>query len=193
MDEMWKVSCGLLSYCSHTFLVQVHSFVLMPNHYHMIVLTPMANLSKFMGYFNRELSRVIGNSTGRINQKFGSRYHSSVIGSLRHYRTAYRYVYRNPVAAGLCRQVENYPYSTLLCALGWESAGFPIFDTQFEHVQDRPHQLAWLNRAYGAEEAKLIRKALKKPHFSLEVPGTTVALEGSEEDLSRVIFKIDKS
>ena len=173
MGQMWKASSQLLNHCSQSFSVQIHSFVLMPNHYHMIVRTPLANISTFMCYFNRELSREIGYETGRINQKFGARYHSSIIGSLIYYRTVYRYVYRNPVAASICRRAEVYPYSTLPCLLGWESAGFPIFDTQFEHIQDWRYQLAWLNEPCTTEEVNKIKYGLKKVHFSLEVPGTS--------------------
>ena len=166
LDILCDYICDLLLFCTYAFKVEVHSFVLMSNHYHMVVRTPDSNLDKFMNYFNRELSREITYRTGRINQKFGARYHSSIITDLSYYQSVYKYVYRNPVEAKACARVEDYKYSSLSFVLGREIYRFPVFDTYFEHIEDHWPTLSWLNTTYEKTIAEQIKSGLRKPYFS---------------------------
>lgn len=165
--DLWDYSCDLLLFCSYAFKIEIHAFVLMSNHFHLILRTPNANLDKFMGYFNSKLSQEIGYKTSRINQKFGGRYHASIISDLRYYHHAYKYVYRNPVEAKICDAAEDYKYSSINFVLGRDRYRFPVFDTYFQNIEDHWPTLSWLNTSYKNEEAKLIKASLKKPHFSI--------------------------
>ena len=167
IEKLWNFSSDLLLFCSYAFKIEIHAFVLMNNHYHMLLRTPHANLDKFMNYFNRELSREITFRTGRINQKFGARYHSSIIADLSYYHNVYKYIYRNPVESKICTHVESYKYSSLRFILGREAYRFPVFDTYFEHIEDHWPNLAWLNSSYEKTEAKKIKTGLRKTYFSL--------------------------
>jgi putative transposase len=162
---LWSFACDLLLFCTYAFKIEIHSFVLMSNHYHMIIRTPESNLDKFMNYFNRELSREISSKSGRINQNFGSRYHASVIGNLAYYGHAYKYVYRNPVQSQMCERVQDYTLSSLSFITGLQSYKFPIFDTYFEHLSDYDLNLAWLNQNYSPEHYYKIERALIYPDF----------------------------
>jgi putative transposase len=167
ISKLWLFSCDLLLFCTYAFKLEIHSFVLMNNHYHMLIRTPEANLDKFMNYFNRELSREMTYKTGSINQKFGARYHSSIVSELRYYSNVYKYVYRNPVEANLCSDVQDYPYSSLNFLLGRDTYRFPIFDTYFELLEDHWPTLYWLNTSYADLELKKIKSGFKKAHFIL--------------------------
>jgi REP element-mobilizing transposase RayT len=161
LERVWSFSGDLLWFCSHAFNVQIHSYVLMPNHYHLLVRTPDANLDKFMNYFNRELSRELSYGNRQINQQFGSRYFAEVIDNQISYSNVYRYIYRNPVEAHLCGFVEEYQYSSIQYVLGNERAAFPIFDTHFETLQGREQTLDWLNTSYKHQEFFPLRASLK--------------------------------
>ncbi|HRZ35663.1 MAG TPA: transposase [Candidatus Paceibacterota bacterium] len=84
---------------------QVHAFCLMPNHFHLVVETPRANLVAGMKWF-------LGTYTGRFNRRhrlaghvFSGRYKSLVVdGDNRGYlKTVCDYVHLNPVRAKLLR------------------------------------------------------------------------------------------
>ena len=167
IENLWSFSSDLLLFCSYAFRLEIHSFVLMNNHYHMLVRTPQANLNKFMNYFNRELSREITYKSGQINQKFGARYHATIVSDNRYYHTVYKYIYRNPVEANICERVQDYKFSSLNFLTYREPYRFPIFDTYFERIEDHLNNLAWLNYGYEQEEKIKIRKALKKTYFEL--------------------------
>lgn len=166
LDIFWNYICDLLLFCTYAFKIEIHSFVLMSNHYHMILRTPDSNLNKFMNYFNRELSREISFRTGRINQKFGGRYHATIIDNLAYYGHAYKYVYRNPVEGRMCRNVQDYDYSSLSFITGRQSYRFPIFDTYFESVESFEANFEWLNHHYRPNQHYEIKRALKTKNFA---------------------------
>jgi putative transposase len=165
MGEVWSVFSDYLFFIHHAFGVQIHSFVLMNNHFHMIVRTPLMNLDSAMNYFMRETSRIIGNRSGRINQVYGGPYHWSLIKSPIYFLHAYKYVYRNPIEAGLINNVEEYKYSTLRVLLGCQHSIIPIENDE-TLFPDFIEQLKWLNYAYPSEEVRAdIRSALRKKEF----------------------------
>lgn len=166
LDVLWDYICDQLLFCTYAFKVEIHSFVLMSNHYHMIVRTPNLNLDKFMNYFNRDLSREISLKSGRINQKFGSRYYATIIDNLAYYGHAYKYVYRNPVESGLCCSIQEYDFSSLNFITGRQSYRFPIFDTYFDTAASFEPTLAWLNQHYCPIQRYKIKSALRAKYFS---------------------------
>ncbi len=162
--KLWKFISMRLHFCAFAFDIEIHAFVLMKNHYHLIVRTPKANLSQFMCYFNREIAKEMNRHTGRINQTFGNRYYASIVKDPRYYLTLYRYVYRNPVEAGICRFVQDYEFSSLKQVIGEAKMEIPLFD--FPIIEGQwMRNLEWLNEDYQKSEKKLIRKSLKKTYF----------------------------
>jgi REP element-mobilizing transposase RayT len=64
---------------NRAYKAEIHAFVLMSNHFHLVVSFPENNMSEAMNYFMRETSRMISRDAGRINQTYGSRYFRSII------------------------------------------------------------------------------------------------------------------
>jgi len=168
MDKIWEIMTRHLYFMKYAFKVEIHAFVLMSNHFHMIVRTPEANLSQSMRYFMTETSRDITRLSQRINQTYGNRFHRSLIGSPLYYLHAYKYLYRNPVQAGLCKKVEDYPYSSLPGLLGDRWLDIPISeDRNWENFDTRIRTLEWLNETPAPEHWDLVSAALKKGVFKL--------------------------
>lgn len=165
LNEIWNIFSDYLFFIHHAFNVHIHSFVLMNNHFHLILHTPNANLDKAMNYFMRETSRVINKNSGRINQIYGAPYHWSILKFSIYYLHTYKYVYRNPVEAGLARFVEEYKFSTLQALIGQTHTIIPLEndDTLFSNFET---QLQWLNKTYFLSAQKEdIKKALRKREF----------------------------
>ncbi len=167
MEEVWSIMSNYLFFISTAYKVEIHSFVLMSNHFHLIARFPEGNMVQAMNYFMRETSRVISRSSGRINQTYGGRYFRSAITKPHYLEHVYKYVYRNPIEAGLSKKVEEYPYSTLAILLGKRPGIIPlIYDPRLESkIVDST--LQWLNLPPNAEDKEEVRKALKKPEFQL--------------------------
>lgn len=155
-----------LYFIHQAYKVDIYAFVLMSNHFHLIIQFPENNMSESMNYFMRETSRVLSRGAGRINQTYGSRYFRSVIEKPKYFEHVYKYLYRNPVEAGLCNKVEDYPYSTLQIRLGIKNGIIPL--TRDLLIEETPTStLKWLNKAPKPDDKEEIRKGLKRPKFGL--------------------------
>ncbi len=98
-----------LTFIQHAFGVKIIAFVLMNNHFHLIIQTPRSNLSKAMEWFMRETSRTLTRLGNRENQTFGQRFFRSMMTKPNYFLNAYKYLYHNPVKARICEDVLSYP------------------------------------------------------------------------------------
>ncbi|MBY0385249.1 hypothetical protein K2X05_08835 [bacterium] len=162
--DLWRIFCDYLFILKYEFSISLHSFVLMDNHFHLILSTPLANLSSGMNYFMREVSREVARKNKRINQTFGGPYHWCILDTYNYYLNAYKYVYRNPVDAGMVNQCEIYDYSTLNGLIGKSRLLIPIEEDTVLFNGDIQQNLMWLNLA-RKKDVELVRKSLKKPYF----------------------------
>lgn len=164
MPVVWDIMERYLHFVHHAFATHVHAFVLMSNHLHLIARFPNGGLADAMQYFGRETSRSIGYATDRINHVWGGRYYRSEIRGFHHYMNVYKYVYRNPVEAGITGTVESYPYSTLPGLLGLRRLLIPVAEDTLL-FGDPVWSLAWLNTAPRPDDRESMRRALRRLEF----------------------------
>lgn len=145
LDEIWNIFGCCLHLVSSHWQFEIRAFVLMANHYHLLVTTNREALPAAMNYLQRETAREINHGSKRINHVWGRPYHATVITCRSHWMNAFKYLYRNPVKAGVCAAVEEYRYSTLRMQLGFEHAFVPVRDNPVQN--DMEGTLRWLNTA----------------------------------------------
>lgn len=164
IQDVWNIMSDELVFINYTLNAQIHSFVLMNNHFHLLISTPDSNLDKIMARFMKQCSRHINEISGRINQAYGARHFRSVIESDFYFHQVYKYVYRNPVKAELVEKCELYPFSSLNFLLGDSKASFPIVE---DHIlfTDVEKTLGWLNTKTSIEDWNSVSKALRKARF----------------------------
>ena len=169
--ETWEILTDQCYEISMICGARVHAFVMMSNHFHMIVSSPVCDLGVIMKQFSSFVTRTHNRKSGRIGHLFKGRYKWSLIDSPLYYAHALKYVYRNPVKAGLCDQVEEYPFSTLQAVIGKSRVTFPIStvaDEQFSRSLVPANQselIRWLNMPFRNEDSELVRKALRRKEF----------------------------
>jgi REP element-mobilizing transposase RayT len=164
---MWDLFTDYLHFLNFGYNFKIHSFVLMSNHFHMIVRTPNSNLSAGMQYLVREVSRDVSRKVGRTNHNFGNKFFRCLIESPHYYLHAYKYVYRNPVKAKIVNSVELYKYSSLPGLLGLRKSSVPIAEDNTLFESDHFRCLQWLNENPESENENAVRAALRKKIFSL--------------------------
>jgi len=98
------------------------SYCLMGTHYHLIVQTPLPNLSLGMQYLNGRYAQNFNGRHRRHGHLFGGRFYSVLIETESHLLAALRYVARNPVAAGLCESPAEWRWSSFGATAGLEPA-----------------------------------------------------------------------
>ena len=163
MSSCWQIFVDKIRTTSERSGFKTHAFVLMSNHFHWLLSTPQANIGFGARYFLTETSRAIARSTGRINKIYGARYKASLIGSPIYYANSYRYIYQNPLRAGLCENVFDYPWSSLSASQQIVVEPCPGFE---EFIPtDRLMLNEWLNKIPDSVFNECMRKGLKKREF----------------------------
>lgn len=170
LAEVWNVFQKAMATTQEKFGLEIFSFLLMPNHFHAMVRTPFANLDRCLWSLMRETSLEICRLAGRINHVYGRRYYWSLIEREQYYSDCYRYLCRNPVAAGLVEKVEDYPWK----AVHWASQpGYRpiVLSPVFSGILPGKDALsAWLNTPFPEEQAKRIRSALRRSRYRPVAP-----------------------
>ncbi len=90
----------------------LHCYVLMSNHYHLLMETPNANMSKVMHFINGSYTNYINRRRGRSGHLFQGRYKAILVERDRYLLELSCYMHLNPVRAGLVKRPEDYPYSS---------------------------------------------------------------------------------
>ena len=99
--------------------VQVHAYVLMDNHMHLLV-TPQKDggLPAMMQGVGRSYVRAFNDAQGRTGTLWEGRYRSAVIQSERYLLACMVYIDLNPVRAGMVAQAVDHPWSSHAHYLG---------------------------------------------------------------------------
>ncbi len=165
----WEIFIRLLNIVTQDYGARIHGFVMMANHFHLILSTPLSNLDRIMQYLLRETTKSMNRVSGRINHLFGGPYKWSLISEAGQYPHIVKYMYRNPVKAGITQSVEDYSWSTVTQQLNPKrDAQIPLHKSIFElppRIGSRATNLDWLNIAYSAEEDDCVRRGLKRREF----------------------------
>ena len=163
MNQIWQIMTEELYMATVLHSLEVHSFVLMSNHFHMLCTTPQANLGEVMKRFLEITSKRIGKTMGRKNRIWGARYYKSIITDNFNYLNVYKYNYYNPVSAKLSTRCELYKYSSLPGLLGFQKIAVPLSDKVI--FSDLDGNLAWLNSIPEKDKWDAIKVGLKKSVF----------------------------
>jgi REP element-mobilizing transposase RayT len=101
--------------CCDRFDTDPLAYVLMPNHYHLLLKTRRANLSRAMQWFCGTYTRRFNNRSGRSGHLFQGRFKSMLVENDAYAMQLSCYIHRNPLRAGLVERLADYPWSSYLC------------------------------------------------------------------------------
>lgn len=90
----------------------LHGYVLMTNHYHLIIETPEKNLSKIMHHINSSYTTYINIKRKRSGHLMQGRFKSIVVEKDSYLLELSRYLHLNPVRAKMTQLPEDYRYSS---------------------------------------------------------------------------------
>ncbi|MBI3099912.1 MAG: transposase [Planctomycetes bacterium] len=92
--------------------LEIHSFCLMPNHYHLLVRTPRGELARWMRHVNGEYVRGFNYRHRRVGHLWQGRYKAILVEDGRYLKECSRYIYLNPNRAKITRPAERYFWSS---------------------------------------------------------------------------------
>lgn len=90
----------------------IHAYILMNNHYHIILETPRANLSKIMHYLNTAYAAYFNSKHKRVGPLYQGRFKAILVQEDEYLHHLSRYIHLNPVRVGISKLPEEYPWSS---------------------------------------------------------------------------------
>jgi len=96
----------------------VHSYCLMPNHYHLLVETPEANLSLGMRQLNGVYTQAFNRRHRRVGHVLQGRFKAILVEKEEYLLELSRYVVLNPVKCRLVQNPEDWEWSSYRAMVG---------------------------------------------------------------------------
>lgn len=106
-----QIIAGLLARAQRLYPVDIHGYVFLSNHFHLLVSVPHAErLAQFMGYLNGNLAREAGR-LAKWRERFWSRRYQAIVVSQEDAAqiSRLRYILAHGVKEGLVRKVLEWP------------------------------------------------------------------------------------
>ena len=111
-DEDRLFYCECLKEASKKYRCDIHTYVLMTNHVHLLTTPRIENgISFMMQSVGRRYVRYINNVYRRSGALWEGRYKASLVGSDNYVLACYRYIEQNPVRAGMVDHPVEYGWS----------------------------------------------------------------------------------
>jgi putative transposase len=148
---------NILSQVIERFHWLCYAYCLMRNHYHLVIETPDANLSKGMRQLNGVYTQAFNRRHRRAGHLFQGRFKGILVQKESHFLEVCRYVVLNPIRAKAARQPGDWAWSSyratggLASVPGWLSAGEVLshFGQRRGAAQDRYRD--YVNEGIGGQ------------------------------------------
>ena len=102
----------ILGKTSERFEVEVYAYVLMDNHYHLLLKTNKPNISQSMQWLGTTYTRRYNIAHKRIGHLFQGRFKSFLIENDQYLLRLSCYIHRNPLRAKIVNRLVDYPWSS---------------------------------------------------------------------------------
>ena len=117
-DSDREAFLGILGDVVERFGWLCHAYCLMTNHYHLLIETPNANLSRGMRHLNGVYTQWINRHNKRTGHIFQGRFRSILVEKESHLLELARYVVLNPVRAKMVRSPRDWRWSSYRATSG---------------------------------------------------------------------------
>jgi putative transposase len=190
---------GQLQHSLDTYGVLLHAYVLMTNHFHLMIETPRGNLSEFMRQVNITYTGYFNRRHHRVGHLFQGRFKAIVVDADSYWLELSRYVHLNPVRLRKYEQhswsrrlqvLRSYRWSSLTGYLQWKKREqFVVYERVLGSLGGETERG---RQAYGQYVVDGIRSGVVRP-WEKTIGQVVLGGEGFVERLrSRVDFKGDR-
>jgi len=111
-DDDRRAHLAVIAHAMDRFDAHVLAYCLMGNHFHLVLATRQANLSRLMRHVNGVYTQAFNRRHGLVGHLFQGRFKAILVDREAYLLALCRYVERNPVAAGLADSVRDWPWSS---------------------------------------------------------------------------------
>ena len=111
-DKDRRMFLNVIGEMSERFEISIFAYVLMTNHYHILIRTQRANLSKAMQWLGVTYTRRFNNRHSRSGHLFEGRFKSIIVQNDAYMMQLSCYIHRNPLRAGIIKRLSDYKWSS---------------------------------------------------------------------------------
>lgn len=111
-EAYFEAFLATISEAHQRFGLQVLCYCLMPNHYHLLLKTPEANLGRAMRHVNGVYTQRHNRLKHTDGSLFRGRYKAICVEHDSYQLQLSRYIHRNPLEANLINELDQYPWSS---------------------------------------------------------------------------------
>ncbi len=117
-ERIFRESCDYLAFIDclrkarEKYSFSLYCYVLMPNHFHILVERGQDSLSEIMKSVSIRYAVNYNRRYGRSGHLFQSRFQSIICDRESYFLQLVRYIHRNPVRAGLCSHPSGWKWSS---------------------------------------------------------------------------------
>jgi REP element-mobilizing transposase RayT len=111
-DKDRHLFLSLLEELADRFQIRLNAYVLMDNHYHLLLKTGEANLSRAMQWFGTTYTRRFNIANHMSGHLFQGRFKSILVQNDTYLMRLSCYIHRNPLRAGIINRLADYQWSS---------------------------------------------------------------------------------
>ena len=111
-DKDRETFLEILTKTKERYSYLLHAYALMDNHYHLLIETPKANISRIMQNVNTSYTVYINRRYPRSGHLFQGRFKGIIVDKDEYLVTLSRYIHLNPVRAGMVKNPEEYKWTS---------------------------------------------------------------------------------
>ncbi|MFM9971112.1 MAG: REP-associated tyrosine transposase [Burkholderiales bacterium] len=120
------------------FHATAFAYCLMTNHYHVVIQTHRANLSRLMRHLNGVYTQRYNSRHRKVGHLFQGRFKAVLVDEDAYFLEVCRYVELNPVRARMVKRPNDWPWSSYRVHTG-RAAPLPWLDSRTLHKRLAPH------------------------------------------------------
>jgi REP element-mobilizing transposase RayT len=166
------------------YRVVCHAWVLMDNHYHLLIETPDPNLSRAIRHLNGVYTQAFNRRHHRVGHLFQGRFKAILVDKETYLLELCRYVVLNPVRAGMVKHPHTWRWSSYRGTVGTApSPSWLSVDWLLGQMADQQHRAREVYRRF-------VNEGIKRP----ESPWTKLSGQiylGSEAFLKKVQTRLE--
>lgn len=155
-DDDRRLLLDTLREMAERFELDIAAYVLMGNHYHLLLRTRRANLSKSMQWFGVTYTNRFNSLNSHNGHLFQGRFKSMIVQNDGYLLRLSYYIHRNPVRAGVVERLADYSWSSYAnYAYGKKGPDWlntELLLSQFVNVNDPHRAYRQAAQTYSKEE-----------------------------------------
>ena len=164
----------------------LYAYCLMTNHAHLLIKACVKPISSLMHALLTPYVMGFNEKHGRRGHLFQDRFYRRLVGSERYLGTAFRYIHRNSVKAGMVARCEDYPHSSMRDYVGRPRGGLVDTADMLEFFGSREALIEFHGQPGSLEENEAMLDA-----FPCAIdPSDEEQLSGTVEDDSLALERV---